>query len=165
LALEDRMNCHHRTRIFAKGFDATPGDRSFQLSAISVQRSASEAARSASVSALSYAGTVRRDQIHKSIRAAFGLTAEQYTLTQLRYDLRKMKGHGLLERDGRRSCCRLTDKGTKVAGFLQVRSLRNSASNRAGCTGRLNRPCCRESLWERLGRHTRERVAATRTGP
>jgi len=43
----------------------------------------------------------RTVQIHEAIRAAFGLTAEQYTLTQLRYDLRKMKGHGLLERDGR----------------------------------------------------------------
>jgi len=29
---------------------------------------------------------------------AFGLTSSAYTLTQLRYDLRKMKTHGLLER-------------------------------------------------------------------
>ena len=60
----------------------------------------------------------RTAQIHESIRAAFGLTAEQYTLTQLRYDLRKMKGHGLLERDGRRYCYRLTDKGKRVAAMF-----------------------------------------------
>jgi hypothetical protein len=60
----------------------------------------------------------RAAQIHESIRAAFGLTPEQYTLTQLRYDLRKMRGHGLLERDGRRYCYRLTDKGKKVAAMF-----------------------------------------------
>ena len=60
----------------------------------------------------------RTAQIHESIRAAFGLTAEQYTLTQLRYDLRKMKGHGLLERDGKRYCYRLTDKGRRVAAMF-----------------------------------------------
>ena len=33
--------------------------------------------------------------------AGVGLSARQYTLTQLRYDMRKMKGHGLVERDRR----------------------------------------------------------------
>ena len=60
----------------------------------------------------------RTAQIHDSIRAAFGLSAEAYTLTQLRYDLRKMQGHGLLERDGRRYCYRLTEKGTRVAAMF-----------------------------------------------
>ena len=60
----------------------------------------------------------RTAQIHESIRAAFGLTREQYTLTQLRYDLRKMKGHGLLQRDGRRYCYRLTDKGKGAAAMF-----------------------------------------------
>ena len=60
----------------------------------------------------------RTAQIHESIQAAFGLTAEQYTLTQLRYDLRKLKGHGLLERDGRRYCYRLTEKGKRVAAMF-----------------------------------------------
>ena len=41
-----------------------------------------------------------------------------YTLTQLRYDLRKMKGHGLLERDGQRYCYRLTAKGKRVAAMF-----------------------------------------------
>ena len=38
-----------------------------------------------------------------------------YSLTQLRYDVRKMKAHGLVERDGRRYCYRLTEKGVRVA--------------------------------------------------
>jgi hypothetical protein len=41
-------------------------------------------------------------QIHQAILEAFGLSAEAYGLNQLRYDLRKLKGHGLLQRDGRR---------------------------------------------------------------
>ena len=60
----------------------------------------------------------RTSQIHESIQAAFGLSAQAYTLTQLRYDLRKMKGHGLLERDGRRYCYRLTEKGKRVAAMF-----------------------------------------------
>jgi hypothetical protein len=60
----------------------------------------------------------RTAQIHKAIRAAFHVAAEAYTLTQLRYDLRKMKGHGLLERDGQRYCYRLTDKGKRVAAMF-----------------------------------------------
>jgi hypothetical protein len=34
---------------------------------------------------------------------------------QLRYDLRKLKGHGLVDRDGKRYACRLTTKGVDVA--------------------------------------------------
>jgi hypothetical protein len=34
---------------------------------------------------------------------------------QLRYDLRKLKGHGLIERDGSRYAYRLTMKGVQVA--------------------------------------------------
>jgi len=60
----------------------------------------------------------RTAQIHEAIRAAFELTAEAYTMTQLRYDLRKRKGHGLLERDGKRYCYRLTDKGKRVAAMF-----------------------------------------------
>jgi hypothetical protein len=36
-------------------------------------------------------------------------------LNQLRYDLRKLKGHGLLERDGSRYAYRLTTKGIEVS--------------------------------------------------
>ena len=60
----------------------------------------------------------RTAQIHDSIRTAFGLSTEAYTLTQLRYDVRKMKGHGLLQRDGRRYGYRLTEKGKRVAAMF-----------------------------------------------
>jgi len=60
----------------------------------------------------------RTAQIHQAVCAAFGLSAETYTLTQLRYDVRKMKGHGLLERDGRHYSYRLTEKGKKVAALF-----------------------------------------------
>jgi len=54
-------------------------------------------------------------QIHQTVLAQFQLSAAQYGLNQLRYDLRKLKAHGLLERDGRRYAYRLTDKGLRVA--------------------------------------------------
>src|SRR5882762_8703529 len=40
----------------------------------------------------------RSADIHQAILATFGLSAATYTLTQLRYDLRKLKAHRLLER-------------------------------------------------------------------
>jgi len=55
----------------------------------------------------------RTAQIHQLITRSYHL--KPYTLTQLRYDLRKLKAHGLLERQGRRYLYRLTDKGLKVA--------------------------------------------------
>lgn len=60
----------------------------------------------------------RTAQIHEAIRAGFDLPADAYTLTQLRYDLRKMRGHGLLERDGKRYSYRLTEKGKRVAAMF-----------------------------------------------
>jgi hypothetical protein len=60
----------------------------------------------------------RTPQIHTAILQAFGLTPETYSVTQLRYDLRKMKAHGLLQRDGRSYRYRLTDHGTKVAAMF-----------------------------------------------
>jgi hypothetical protein len=57
----------------------------------------------------------RTADIHQAILQSFSLTADNYSITQLRYDLRKMKAHGLLERDGRRYAYRLTDKGTRAA--------------------------------------------------
>ena len=60
-------------------------------------------------------GGWRAKDIHAAVLTAFGLTADRYGLNQLRYDLRKMKGHGLLERDGKRYAYRLSNKGTKVA--------------------------------------------------
>ena len=39
--------------------------------------------------------------IHQAIVTTFGLQITAYTLNQLRYDLRKMKAHGLLVRIGK----------------------------------------------------------------
>jgi hypothetical protein len=60
-------------------------------------------------------GGWRMAEIHEAILSAFGLQAKSYTITQLRYDLRKMKAHGLVERDGQRYAYRLSAKGNKVA--------------------------------------------------
>jgi hypothetical protein len=57
-------------------------------------------------------------QIHQAILTTFQLSAKAYGLNQLRYDLRKLKGHGLLVRDGRRYAYQLTDKGVQVALLL-----------------------------------------------
>jgi hypothetical protein len=54
-------------------------------------------------------------QIHQAVLTMFQLSPKQYGLNQLRYDLRKLKGHGLLERDGRRYAYRLSAKGVHVA--------------------------------------------------
>jgi hypothetical protein len=60
-------------------------------------------------------GGWRSRQIHQAILSTFHLTAEHYTLTQFRYDLRKLKAHALLERDGHHYAYRLTDKGIRAA--------------------------------------------------
>jgi hypothetical protein len=57
----------------------------------------------------------RSKQIHQSLLTAYCLSDQRYGLKQLRYDLRKMKAHGLVQRDGNRYAYRLTAKGTKVA--------------------------------------------------
>ena len=54
-------------------------------------------------------------EIHQSVLTTFGLSEPSYGLNQLRYDLRKLKGHRLLERDGSRYAYRLTSKGVQVA--------------------------------------------------
>jgi hypothetical protein len=69
--------------------------------------------------ALRHSGTLihgwRIAPLQQAILAAFALKPSTYTLTQVRYDLRKMKAHGLIERDGARYAYRLTDKGRTVA--------------------------------------------------
>src|SRR5438105_4646914 len=54
-------------------------------------------------------------QIHQAVLTTFHLSEKAYGLNQLRYDLRKLKGHGLIERDGSRYAYRLTAKGVQVA--------------------------------------------------
>jgi hypothetical protein len=56
----------------------------------------------------------RTADIYQAILSSFSASAS-YTVTQLRCDLRKMKGHGLLERDGHRYAYRLTDEETRTA--------------------------------------------------
>lgn len=48
--------------------------------------------------------------------ACFHLSDQDYSLNQLRYDLRKLKGHGLIRRAGSRYAYQLTEqKGVQVA--------------------------------------------------
>lgn len=61
------------------------------------------------------AGGWSAKQIHEAILTSFHLSSNTYRLNQLRYDLRKLKGHGLLQRDGSRYSYRLTSKGIDVA--------------------------------------------------
>lgn len=57
----------------------------------------------------------RATELHHAVGARFQLSIAQYGLNQLRYDLRKLRAHGLVERDGYRYAYRLTDKGLRVA--------------------------------------------------
>jgi hypothetical protein len=63
----------------------------------------------------STAGGWTAKQIHQAVLAWFRLSVKAYGLNRLRYDPRKLKGHDLLERDGRRYAYRLTTKGVDVA--------------------------------------------------
>ncbi|MGO9062437.1 MAG: hypothetical protein ACLQU2_34505 [Candidatus Binataceae bacterium] len=56
----------------------------------------------------------RTTEIHQAIVSSFSLAPAAYTPTQLRYDLRKMKAHGLLQRDGRRYSPGVSDDATAV---------------------------------------------------
>jgi hypothetical protein len=60
----------------------------------------------------------RTADMHVATLAAFGLTADRYSITQLRYDVRKLKAHGLLERIGRSYAYRLTEKGIQTAALF-----------------------------------------------
>lgn len=60
----------------------------------------------------------RTADMHRAVREAFSLTSDAYSMTQLRYDVRKLRAHGLLQRDGRRYAYRLTEKGVKVAAMF-----------------------------------------------
>jgi hypothetical protein len=56
--------------------------------------------------------------IRAAILEAFALPATAYSATQCRYDLRKMKAHGLLRREPHTYVYRLTEKGAKVAALF-----------------------------------------------
>src|SRR4029077_19875163 len=63
----------------------------------------------------SHVGGGTAKQIHHAVLTTSHLSDSAYGLNQLRYDLRKLKGHGLLQRDGSRYAYRLTPKGGQVA--------------------------------------------------
>ena len=63
----------------------------------------------------SHLGGWTAKQIHHAVLTSFHLSESTYGLNQLRYDLRKLKGHGVLQRDGSRYAYRLTPKGIDVA--------------------------------------------------
>jgi hypothetical protein len=56
----------------------------------------------------SHVGGWTAKQIHHAVLTSFHLSDSAYGLNQLGYDLRKLKGHGLLQRDGSRYAYRLT---------------------------------------------------------
>ena len=60
----------------------------------------------------------RTAQIWHAILTTFALSPKDYTLNQLRYDLRKMKGHGLLERVGKQYAYRITERGARAAALF-----------------------------------------------
>ncbi len=53
--------------------------------------------------------------LHAHLLDRFRLPPDAYGLNSLRYDLRKLKGHGLVEREPGKYAYRLTDKGQRVA--------------------------------------------------
>jgi hypothetical protein len=53
--------------------------------------------------------------LHERILKTYRLSEGAYSLTQLRYDLRKMKARGLVMRNGHHYTYRLTDKGIRVS--------------------------------------------------
>jgi hypothetical protein len=63
----------------------------------------------------SHVGGWSARQIHQAVLGTFQLSDRRYGINQLRYDLRKLKGHGLLQRDGSRYAYRLSSKGVQVA--------------------------------------------------
>jgi hypothetical protein len=54
-------------------------------------------------------------RIHAAVRNRFQISEPKYPLNSLRYDLRKLKGHALLEREPGRYAYRLSEKGQRVA--------------------------------------------------
>ena len=63
----------------------------------------------------SYACTAwKTNDLYQSILASFSLSPSSYTIDQLRYDVRKLKAHGILQRIDHSYLYLLTDFGKKV---------------------------------------------------
>jgi hypothetical protein len=57
-------------------------------------------------------------QLHQTVLEQCGLKEKDYTLNQIRYDLRKIRLHGLIERVSRSHAYRFTQRGQKLALLL-----------------------------------------------
>lgn len=57
-------------------------------------------------------------QIHKTVLDQFAIHPDNYSLNSLRYDLRKLKGHGLVEREPGKYAYRLSGKGQRAATLM-----------------------------------------------
>jgi hypothetical protein len=72
--------------------------------------------------ALLYTGGLLGDwttrDLHARIRARHRLAKDAYSLAQLRYDLQKLRAHGIAERIGRSRRYRLTPNGVRLAAVL-----------------------------------------------
>ena len=82
---------------------------------LSIQRSTSP---SPSMSPTAAALMCTTRQLHTHILARHRLREEDYTLGQLRYDLGKLRAHGLVERVGRSRRYRLTPDGVRLGALL-----------------------------------------------
>ncbi len=60
----------------------------------------------------------RTADMHRAVLEAFAIPPATYSITQLRYDVRKLRAHALLQREGRSFRYRLTPKGVKVAALF-----------------------------------------------
>jgi len=57
-------------------------------------------------------------KLHEAVLQAYQIKPKDYTLTQLRYDVRKLRLHGLIERVPKSHAYRFTPKGTKLSILL-----------------------------------------------
>jgi hypothetical protein len=62
-------------------------------------------------------GYFRTTDLHQTAAEALGQTTETYTLWQLRYDLAKLRGKGLVERIAGTQPYRLPPEGYRIAGL------------------------------------------------
>lgn len=61
-------------------------------------------------------------ELYEVALKAYEITKSDYTINQLRYDLRKLKQHGIVERIAGTHCYRLTNRGARIAILLiQIR--------------------------------------------
>ena len=65
-------------------------------------------------------GSWKTKELRAAILDTFGLKPSAYTLNQIRYDLRKLKAHGMIERAGKTYSYRLSEQGQRTALLLTL---------------------------------------------